>query len=298
MDDANRVNTTILDHRRRVLRAMIYMDKHLDRRCRLEHVADVACLSPFHFHRLFTRYTGETPNRHFLRRRLERAARRLSEASDRVIDIALEAGYESHHAFSKAFRQWAGISPSRFRDSNRHLSGFNAFLPAAAKRSQNGPGHRPWVGRIDPLPLAYVERRGFSNGSLVEAGMTAGLEVAAILDRMGLSHRVRGWVSTFPQRPTGCMDVDARIQSGAIVTPPTDMAPPLKWATVGGGRWIVFCHRGPYEFLFQTWNAAYFNWLPVLGLRPRNTPPFEWYADGLTNTAPEKRRTFIHIPIV
>ena len=287
----------MMDHRSRVLRAMIYMDEHLDEPCSLERLAGVACLSPFHFHRIFARYTGETPNRHFLRRRLERAARRLSGSLDRIVDIALDTGYESHNAFSKAFRQWTGIPPSRFRDEGRHLTEFNTFLPAVAKPLRNGPGHRPLIGRMDPLPMAYVEKCGFANGSLAEAGKAAGLEAAAALNRMGLSHRVRGWVSAFPQRPTGCMDVAARIQSGAVLTRPSGIAPPLNQGTIGGGRWAVFCHRGPYEFLFQTWNAAYFNWLPLLGLCPRNTPPFEWYADGFTGVDPEMCRTFIHIPI-
>ena len=276
---------------------MIYIDAHLEEPCRLDQVAEAACFSPFHFHRIFARYTGETPGRHFLRRRLEHAARRLSDSADRIIDIALEAGYDSHNAFCKAFRRWTGISPSRFRGQGLTLAGFNIFPPVERSPSLQGFTHRPRIVSLAKRHFVYVQKKGFTGGSMKETGMKAGLQVASAIHQAGIADRVCGWVSVFPRRPTGCMDAEAPIRCGALLDRRTQVDPPLKRGVVGGGKWAVFCHHGPYDFLFQTWNAAYFNRLPALGLCPRNAPPFEWYVDPFSNLPAERLITQIHIPI-
>src|SRR5688572_2200348 len=61
---------------------------------------------------------GETPLEMHRRLRLERAARRLLETDAAITTIAFDAGYETHEAFTRAFRQAYGISPSEFRHGN------------------------------------------------------------------------------------------------------------------------------------------------------------------------------------
>jgi len=71
--------------------------------------------SPFQFHRKFSRAVGETPRKHVERLRLERAAYLLAVAEARIVEIALEVGFDSHEAFSRAFRRWSGRSPTAWR---------------------------------------------------------------------------------------------------------------------------------------------------------------------------------------
>ena len=74
-----------------------------------------AHLSRFHFDRLVAAATGEPPGA--LRRRLllERAAHRLTTSDRTVLDIAVEAGYGSHEAFTRAFQRSYGIAPTAVR---------------------------------------------------------------------------------------------------------------------------------------------------------------------------------------
>jgi AraC family transcriptional regulator len=74
-----------------------------------------AFLSRYHFDRLVRAAAGEPPQR--LRRRvlLERAASRLASGQDRILDVALEAGYSSHEAFTRAFQRAYGRRPSDWR---------------------------------------------------------------------------------------------------------------------------------------------------------------------------------------
>src|SRR5687768_8896543 len=80
-----------------------------------------ACLSRFHFDRVVSGVSGETPTR--LRRRvlLERAAFRLLTTGDGVLEIAHEAGYSSNEAFTRAFRRAYGLTPSAWRASPRRI---------------------------------------------------------------------------------------------------------------------------------------------------------------------------------
>lgn len=74
-----------------------------------------AFLSRYHFDRLVRAAAGEPPQR--LRRRvlLERAASRLASGRDRILDVALEAGFSSHEAFTRAFQRAYGRRPSEWR---------------------------------------------------------------------------------------------------------------------------------------------------------------------------------------
>ena len=80
-----------------------------------EELAARAYLSRFHFDRVVTAAAGETPAR--LRRRvlLERAAFRLVTSDATVLEVAIEAGYSSHEAFTRAFRRAYGSAPAGWR---------------------------------------------------------------------------------------------------------------------------------------------------------------------------------------
>jgi AraC family transcriptional regulator len=75
----------------------------------------VAGFSVPHFHRVFTAHMGESAISYIRRTRLERAGRKLRMGAVDITEVALAAGYDSHAAFSKAFRQHFGLSPSEFR---------------------------------------------------------------------------------------------------------------------------------------------------------------------------------------
>jgi len=88
-----------------------------DHRARGEDLAARVYLSRFHFDRVVSAVAGETPAR--LRRRilLERAAFRLVTSDDGVLEIAIEAGYSSNEAFTRAFRRAYGTGPAAWRAS-------------------------------------------------------------------------------------------------------------------------------------------------------------------------------------
>jgi AraC-like DNA-binding protein len=85
----------------------------------LEQAAAVACMSPFHFHRLFARAYGETPHRFVTRQRIDRAKALLAATDLTVLEVCLEVGYQSVGTFSRRFSELVGRTPSDYRRSIR-----------------------------------------------------------------------------------------------------------------------------------------------------------------------------------
>ena len=88
-----------------VVEAIERIADSLDDALDLQVLAKRAALSTFHFHRVFRGLVGETPLELHRRLRLERAAQQLCTTHDAVTTIAFAAGYETHEAFTRAFRQ-------------------------------------------------------------------------------------------------------------------------------------------------------------------------------------------------
>jgi AraC family transcriptional regulator len=94
---------------------MKYIRQHIHEPLDRGTLAAVAGFSIPHFHRVFTAHVGESAISYVRRLRLERAARKLRMGAVDITEVALAAGYDSHAAFSKAFRQQFGLSPREFR---------------------------------------------------------------------------------------------------------------------------------------------------------------------------------------
>lgn len=105
----------------RLYRSREFLAGSFDRRLRLSEAARQACLSPFHYHRMFVRAFGETPHDFLTRRRIDRAKQLLARDECPVTDVCLAVGYESVGSFSSLFRSVVGRSPSEYRQSLRRI---------------------------------------------------------------------------------------------------------------------------------------------------------------------------------
>ena len=94
---------------------MRYIRDHINEPLNRERLAAVAGFSMPHFHRVFTAHVGESAASYVRRLRLERAGRKLRMGAVDITQVALAAGYDTHAAFSKAFKQQFGLSPREFR---------------------------------------------------------------------------------------------------------------------------------------------------------------------------------------
>lgn len=92
-----------------------YIRAHIDEPLERDVLAHVAGFSVSHLHRVFSACEGESIAAYVRRVRLERAGRKLRMGAVDIREVALAAGYHTHAAFGKAFKQQFGLSPSEFR---------------------------------------------------------------------------------------------------------------------------------------------------------------------------------------
>jgi AraC family transcriptional regulator len=92
-----------------------YIREHIHEPLDRVTLASIAGFSIPHFHRVFTAHVGESAISYIRRLRMERAGRKLRMGAVDITEVALAAGYDSHAAFGKAFKQQFGLSPSEFR---------------------------------------------------------------------------------------------------------------------------------------------------------------------------------------
>ena len=129
----------------RLCRARDYVGACYRHRVTLENAAREACLSPFHFSRLFVEAFGETPHEFTTRMRMEEAKKLLLADNHSVTSICMDVGYESLGSFGTRFRSLTGLSPAAFRREARiAFGGFAShwplyYIPSCYQRFVVGP---------------------------------------------------------------------------------------------------------------------------------------------------------------
>lgn len=100
----------------RINLALQFIDDHLDGELSLDTIAKVALYSPFHFHRIFKAVIGETLNAYINRRRIEKIASILIHKKEvSITELSLQYGFSSNSSFTRAFKNFYGVSPTEFR---------------------------------------------------------------------------------------------------------------------------------------------------------------------------------------
>jgi AraC-like DNA-binding protein len=113
----------------RLYRSREFLAGSLDQPIGLREAAAQACLSPYHYHRMFVRAFGETPHEFLTRVRIDRAKQMLARDESPVTEICLAVGYESLGSFSALFRGLVGRSPSQYREGLRRVFAVPRLAP-------------------------------------------------------------------------------------------------------------------------------------------------------------------------
>ncbi|HXB96017.1 MAG TPA: AraC family transcriptional regulator [Puia sp.] len=100
---------------KRIVTAKLYIDGNFREPIDLELLAREACLSRYHFHRLFTRIYRMTPHQYLTRKRIEQARECLAGNTLTVTEICNDVGFESIGSFSSLFKKEMGHAPANYR---------------------------------------------------------------------------------------------------------------------------------------------------------------------------------------
>lgn len=251
-------------HHKKVSRALIYIQGHLNEDLRLDDVAGVAFSAPSHFHVMFRNVVGEPLHSYVRGLRLHWAAHRLISTEQTILSVALEFGYESHEAFTRTFRKHFGTTPSTHRRRfRRNGTNGKAFYLATATGS---------AGAVAP-PAAHAN--GADLNRLLPSGKLAYVSFfGRYNDRHLAWQKLASWLSanglsTDGQRPVGIVhdlpDVSAshyiRYDAGVLIDPTTVIANDIGVQWLSGCACIVARHNGPQPLTHNTYVELVNNWV-------------------------------------
>jgi AraC family transcriptional regulator len=293
---------TLNDYKQRMLRVLVHIQRRLDEPLSLEELAQVACFSSYHFHRIFSGMMGESLKGHVRRLRLERAAIQLKLSRQPVTQIALEAGYEAHEAFTRAFRAAFGVSPVAFRakkspivaiaapsDVHYHKNQRLKNFKMTAERTQ---GITVTIKSMKPMRVAFMRHVGpYRNvgatwNKLLPALGKDGL-IGGDTQFIGICHDDPAVTPPAKVRYDACVTVDqAFVPTGDI-----------GGQTIPGGDYAMTTHFGAYKKMGQTYAKLFGQWLPRSGRELRSSFCFEEYLNAPEDTEPEDLLTDIYVPL-
>lgn len=311
-----------LAYARRMNRVLDHIDAHLDAPLELAALAELAHFSPFHFHRLFAAWTGETLGAYLQRRRLEAAAQGLTLHPQRsVLQLALAVGFGSGEAFSRAFKLHFGCTPSAWRAGSAqrwaaYVEDLRRQLGPRARQDRN-PDQDGEAAAADDEALFNTEPSRFIMHVEIK---TLAPQRIAYMRHIGpygpgitefWYRRVLPWLQSegLDQRPTYGIGHDdpgitpaahCRYDSAVGVDADFKTAhPAVSLADLPGGLYAMARFRGDGREIGTAWAELFREWLPASGYQCDGRPCFEFYdePDGAQEPDTGLFRCWLCIPV-
>lgn len=281
--NANGISAMTASYETRINRVTAYIYEHLDEELDLQTLADVAAMSPWHWHRVYSGMRGETVAAAVRRLRLQRAADDLANGDLPVEAVARRSGYDNVASFTRTFAEAYGLPPARYRQEGSHT----AFNPA-----QNGAPRAHFDVRIMALPEQQAAIEPHS-GSLMEIG-GAFDRLFGRLAGLGLVGPATRMLSVYLDDPTAVPEAELRSQAVAF-GPGLPGGEPS--TTLRGGDYAVLRHRGPYADMRASYEWMFGTWLPQSGRELADAPVLEEYLNSPRDTAPTDLLTDLCLPL-
>ncbi len=277
----------------RFRRVLDYIEANLDQPLTVEALSQVAHFSKFHFHRQFAIFVGTSVARYILLLRLRRASYRLAfDRRVKVIDIALEAGFENPESFTRAFKYTFGQSPSSFRRQPDWTSWHVRYRFQTPERTRN----MLQVEIIDFIttPIAMLEHRGpveqLNNtvSQFITWRKTSGLSPIPASRTFGIAYDNPETTEPARFRFGIC---------GEVRTAVPDNPQGVVAMSLPGGRCARLRHQGSHDRLGESILPLFRDWLPQSGEELRDFPLYFHYLNLMPDTPEHELETDIYLPL-
>jgi AraC family transcriptional regulator len=252
-------------------KALWYIESHLAQPLTLDEIAGVGGVSRFHIVRAFAAATGFPVMRYVRARRLSEAARALANGAPDILSLALDADYGSHEAFTRAFRDYFGVTPEMVRAATC-LDKLRLQEPI----------------KMDSTALDHLKPPRFETSKPL---LVAGLGERITHDNQGAGipnqwQRFHQSVDNIPGRigkvayGVCCNGDDAGnfdYIAGVEVTDFSDLPREFSRVRIPEQKYAVFTHSEHISTIRRTVNTIWNHWLPMSGMKAADAPNFERY---------------------
>lgn len=271
--------------------ALGYIEENLDKHILLAEVAEKAYCSEYHFKRLFSTLSGISLSEYIRRRRLTLAALDLKQVQVKVIDVAMKYGYQSPDAFSRAFQQFHGVTPSLARNPQQNLKaypkmafqltiqgGMEMNYRIVEKDAFQVMGIKYEVEMVnDTLSPTYEEMIT----AISEETMTKLRSISSNMEPYGLVHVSVNYSEDQEGKATFNQYIGAVTTKEDLKEYSTLEVPALTW--------VIFEVDGDWQHVEEHWQRIYSEWLP--------SSSYELEEEGPEILASKDNKSEIWIPI-
>ena len=268
------------------------LDKDLD----VNTLADVATMSPYHFHRIYREMARETVNATVRRLRLQRAAAELIASDQSISGIAKSLCYGSIEAFSRAFTKQFAMSPREYRASKKNTvlrnEPFVAMLPLEKKVYTD-----TYTVDVAPLPAINIAGYDYQGDFMGIIKVFEKLSIDAA--SQGLMNDDTRLIGLYYDDPESVEE--AKLSSMACITVPEHISLSgidAKSVTIPEGKYATLLYKGPYAELEKPYDYLFGEWLPNSGYELGHFPPIEEYLNSPKDVPPNELLTVIRCLLV
>jgi AraC family transcriptional regulator len=258
-----------------VIKTLWVIESRFQEEMSLDRLAKMVGLSRFYLSRIFPLETGYSIAAYIRGRRLTEAAKVLAAGAPDILSVALEAGYSSHEAFTRAFRDQFGMTPEAVR-KQRSLETLNLVEPLKMESVLTQPVEDPRIEHRHPMRLAGILRRHpMSNPARLPGQWQEFQRHLGNIDGQ-IGRAAYGVVDT-----STADEGDFDYLCGAEVTKSATPPPELQVMDIPARTYAIFSHKGHVTSLRSTIGAAYGDWLPRSGRQAAEDASFiEYYGPG------------------
>lgn len=263
-----------------VQRALWFVESHSLEPLSLEEIARVCHVSAYHLTRAFAGSMGLSLMRYVRARRLSIAARQLAEGADDILRVALDAGYGSHEAFSRAFKEQFSLTPEQVRSQGTllHLPLTEPIPMSTTPLPDLAP---PRIETKPAMTLAgLVERYNCQSPAGIPAQWQRfGPVIGRIPSKIGGS--AYGACFNFDD------DTNFDYLSGVEIrrdAAPATLPEGLVRLDLPEQKYVIFRHAGHISGIRGTLASIWTKWFPESGCEPAKKPTLEHYGPEFDST--------------
>ncbi|WP_276353860.1 AraC family transcriptional regulator [Cohnella caldifontis] len=291
----------------RIQKTIEFIETHLDEPLMLRELAELAGFSEFHYHRVFQSMVGDPVMEYVRKRRLAKAAAHVADPERRIVDVALDHGFQTHETFTRAFKRMFGMTPGEYRRRgirapsypkadvltrryNPYLGGirmeyrivdkpaFKVIGYALETTSEDGQNHR----EIPAFWQDYLlNRRGDRIPNAVEREHPVNLGICTDfnMETCRFTYLIGREAEHFDNVPSDLVCREFPGAAYAVFTtpkvPPKDFSPTIQ----------------------ETWRLIFDQWFPHSGYEHAGLAEFEWYDERANPETDGTQQMEIYIPV-
>ena len=280
-----------------ILKSIKYIEKNLKDEISVLDMAGSANYSLYHFIRLFQSVTGYSPKIYLQRRRLSEALIELQNADKKIIEIAFDYQFNSHEAFSRAFKKRFGINPKNVKDGHsslnlRILNPIDDNYLFQSEKARNGPPQVIELHRKYLTGISFFLANDCKVCDLSRQWDQLRREVDTIKDRLKPErfYQVQYWSDK--------QDLEGLyFFIGVEVKSIKDVRPEFVVKILPQSRYLKFIHKGLANKVGYTYNYIYNQFLPETEYKLTKPFSFEFYGEKCLGPYNPESESEIYIPI-